>query len=106
MRRTVVLLTVITLLAAHLAAAADFDAPFDDIPALDVSPSLAMFFHRNETAVVSSDGMTSFEPPADQILVARVTADGELVTYCVATKEALRRALDRNHRVESPVQEK
>ena len=103
MRRKAVLLAVITLTLAQLAAAAELSAPFDDISQLDLSPSLSMFFKSTATTVTSDDGMVMFEPPAVDVLVARITEDGQLVTGCFATEEALRRFLDRNHRVESPV---
>lgn len=78
-------------------------APFDDLQQLDaLPPSLSQLFHRSEIAVISDDGMVMFEPPADNVVVARTTDDGQLVTGCFATETAMRRFLDRNHRVESP----
>lgn len=86
------------LLLAAIAAA----APFDDIPQLDPSASLSQFFDRASTTVTSANGMVIFTPPAENLIIARVADDGQLVTGCFATEDEARRFLDRGHRVAAP----
>ena len=86
-------------LPALLLAAITVAAPFDDIPQLDPSASLSQFFERASNTTTTANGMVIFTPPAEDLLVARITDDGRLVTGCFATEEAARRFLDRDHHV-------
>ena len=55
---------------------------------------LAELFRTNSTVVVSANGMQMTEPPASDVLLARIAADGTLATVCVSTAEAAARFLD------------